>query len=56
MPISRKGHGAWTACGEPLCCPAPAEVRRVLDLVAHHLPRADARRFLARVAALDDLW
>lgn len=52
-------HRIWepgSGCGEPLCCPDPEELRRVLDLVAHHLPPRDAQRFRRRVAALDALW
>lgn len=52
-------HRIWdprSGCGVPQCCPDLIEVRRVLELVAHNLPSADARLFRARVAALDELW
>ena len=52
-------HRLWEpggGCGEPMCCPDPEELRRVLDLVAHNLPPEDARRFRRRVAEIDDLW
>lgn len=52
-------HRTWdpaSGCGEMQCCPDPGELRRILDLVAHNLPPADARRFRESVAALDELW
>jgi len=39
-----------------MCCPDPAEVRRILLAAASVLPPKDAREFRRRVAALDELW
>lgn len=41
-------------CGELLCCPDPAELRGLLDTIAHALPPRDARAFRRHLAALDD--
>ena len=43
-------------CGEPLCCPDPAELRGILEAVAHALPARDARAFRRHLAVLDDQW
>jgi hypothetical protein len=32
------------------------EVRAVLEIVAHHLPRRDAQRFRRMLAAIDENW
>jgi hypothetical protein len=32
------------------------EVRKVLEIVAHHLPRRDARRFRRMIASVDEEW
>jgi hypothetical protein len=42
------------SCGDWNCCPDIDEVRAVLSTVAHHLPRRDARRFRAVLAAVGD--
>lgn len=43
-------------CGEPMCCPDPAELRATLDAIVHALPRKDARLLRTRLAALDANW
>ncbi|GAB2554333.1 hypothetical protein GCM10027269_04030 [Kribbella endophytica] len=43
-------------CGEWGCCAPVDEVRAVLTVVEHHLPKRDARRLRARLARLDELW
>jgi hypothetical protein len=43
-------------CGVLACCPDPDELRRILHMVAHALPRHDARRFRRRLAELDEQW
>ena len=45
-----------SGCGVLLCCPDPAELRRILYAVAHVLPPADARCLRRRLAELDDRW
>lgn len=52
-------HRLWDpqyGCGEMQCCPDPDELRRILEIVAHNLPPADARVFRARVAAASEFW
>lgn len=52
-------HRLWDpqyGCGEMQCCPDPDELRRILEIVAHNLPPADARVYRARVAAADEFW
>jgi hypothetical protein len=44
------GSGVWE------CDPDMAQAREVLEIVAHHLPRRDARRFRRMVDAVDDEW
>jgi hypothetical protein len=43
-------------CGVLACCPDPDELRRILHMIAHTLPRHDARRFRRRLAQLDEQW
>jgi hypothetical protein len=43
-------------CGHWGCCTPISQVRWVLDVVAHNLPRRDARRFRERLAAINDAW
>jgi hypothetical protein len=52
-------HRLWDprcGCGIMECCPDLARVRATLEAAAHALPARDARRFRARVAALDAEW
>jgi hypothetical protein len=43
-----------SGCGVLACRPDPDELRRILHMVAHALPRHDARRFRTRLAELDE--
>jgi hypothetical protein len=43
-------------CGHWGCCTSMAQVRQVLDVVAHNLPPRDARRFRKLLSAIDDDW
>lgn len=43
-------------CGILACCPDPIELRRILHIVTHALPRHDARELRRRLAELDDHW
>lgn len=43
-------------CGEPMCCPDPAELRATLETIVHALPCKDARLLRARLAQLDANW
>lgn len=43
-------------CGVLACCPDPLELRRILHIVSHALPRHDARTLRRRIAELDDKW
>jgi hypothetical protein len=43
-------------CGIPECCPDPVELREKLEMVAHALPRRDARVFRRQLAELDELY
>ncbi|MGH3655048.1 MAG: hypothetical protein ACRDUA_00160 [Micromonosporaceae bacterium] len=43
-------------CGVPACCPDPVDLRRILHIVTHALPRPDARRLRRRLAELDAQW
>ncbi|MCO1580291.1 hypothetical protein M8C13_31495 [Crossiella sp. SN42] len=52
-------HRLWDpqyGCGFQECCPDPAELRHVLNLVVAVLPPRDARLIRKRLAALDELW
>ncbi|MBN6040934.1 hypothetical protein [Amycolatopsis sp. 195334CR] len=52
-------HRLWNpdhGCGIRECCPDPEELRHLLELVAHALPRQDARFFRQQLAALNDEW
>jgi hypothetical protein len=43
-------------CGMQACCPDRTMLRGVLEIIAHALPRKDARRFRRKLAQLDDAW
>jgi hypothetical protein len=43
-------------CGILACCPDPSELRRILHIVTHALPRRDARELRYRLAELDGHW
>ena len=43
-------------CGVLACCPDPVELRRILHIVIHALPRRDAHALRRRVAELDEQW
>lgn len=45
-----------SGCGILACCPDPTELRRVLHIVSHGLPRHDARELRRRLAELDEQW
>jgi hypothetical protein len=45
-----------SGCGVLACFPDSHELRRILHMVAHTLPRHDARRFRRRLATLDEQW
>ncbi|WP_433790617.1 hypothetical protein [Actinoplanes sp. CA-252034] len=45
-----------SGCGVLACCPDPIELRRLLHIVAHALPRHDARRLRRRLAQWDEQW
>jgi hypothetical protein len=43
-------------CGVPECCPDPADLRQLLEVVTHALPPKDARTLRRRLARLDESW
>lgn len=43
-------------CGVLACCPDPLELRRILHVITHALPRRDARQLRRRLAQLDAQW
>ncbi|MFI7493074.1 hypothetical protein ACIBXA_32350 [Micromonospora echinaurantiaca] len=45
-----------SGCGILACCPDPDDLRRVLHMVIHALPRHDARTLRRRLADLDAQW
>jgi hypothetical protein len=47
-PRDRAGSG----CGEPGCCPEPADAHELLEAVLHVLPARDARVLRRRMAVL----
>jgi hypothetical protein len=55
-PGHRLYDPSYEGCGVWECCPDMIEVRRLLEIVACHLPRRDARRFRALVAEIDADW
>lgn len=53
------GHRLWDekyGCGVPECCPDPVDLREWLEIVVHHLPRRDRRRFQELIDEIDALW
>lgn len=55
-PAHRLYDQRYEGCGIWECCPAMYEVRDLLTIVERNLPRRDARRLNARLAALDEFW
>lgn len=55
-PYRRLWDPRYGGCGCWGCCNDMNRVREVLEIVAHHLPRRDARRFRRMVEAVDDEW
>jgi hypothetical protein len=55
-PAHRLYDQRYQGCGIWECCPAMYEVRDLLTIVERNLPRRDARRLNARLAALDEFW
>ena len=55
-PYRRLYDDRYPGCGIPECCGNPFDDRALLEIVAHVLPRRDARRFREVLAQLDDEW
>src|SRR5262245_29751150 len=55
-PYHRLYDRRYEGCGFFECCPDPGDVRGILEVTAHALPRKDARVFRRRLTNLDDLW
>ena len=55
-PYRRLWDPRYEGCGVWGCCPDMNRVREVLEIVAHQLPRRDARRFRRMIEAIDDAW
>jgi hypothetical protein len=55
-PYHRLWDPRYEGCGCWGCCTDMDEVRAVLEIVAHHLPRRDAQRFRRMLAAIDENW
>jgi hypothetical protein len=55
-PYHRLWDPRYGGCGIWECCPDMNQVREVLEIVAHHLPRRDARRFRRMIEAADEQW
>jgi hypothetical protein len=55
-PYRRLHDPRYEGCGIWECCTPIDEVRELLSIVVHHLPRRDARRLRARIEQLDELW
>ena len=45
-----------SGCPVFACCPEPDEVRRILRMVLHALPRRDSRALRDRIGDPDDDW
>jgi hypothetical protein len=55
-PYRRLYDPHYEGCGVWECCTPIDELRELLAIVEHHLPRRDARRLRARLENLDELW
>jgi hypothetical protein len=55
-PYHRLYDPRYGGCGIFECCPDPAEVRYILDVACHVLPKRDAKAFRRRLADLDAQW
>lgn len=55
-PYRRLYDPQYEGCRMWGCCTPIDDVRELLSIVEHHLPRRDARRLRARLEALDELW
>jgi hypothetical protein len=55
-PYHRLWDPRYEGCGCWGCCTDMDRVRSILEIVAHHLPRRDARRFRRMLAAIDEDW
>jgi hypothetical protein len=55
-PYHRRWDPRYEGCGYTECCPDFYEIRAVLEIVPHHLPPCDARRFRALLADIDRDW
>lgn len=55
-PYHRLRDSRYEGCGYWECCPDINQIRETLELVAHHLPRRDARRFRRMIASADEDW
>jgi hypothetical protein len=55
-PYHRLHDRRYEGCGFFECCPDPDEVRGVLEVAAHVLPKKDARAFRRHLSELDGLW
>jgi hypothetical protein len=55
-PYHRLWDPRYEGCGCWGCCYDMNQVREVLEIVAHHLPHRDARRFRCMVDAVDEEW
>jgi hypothetical protein len=55
-PYRRLYDERYPGCGLAGCCSNPFDDRVLLEVVAHVLPRRDAKRFRRLLAQLDDEW
>lgn len=55
-PYHRLHDRRYDGCGIFECCPDPGDVRGMLVVAAHVLPKNDARVFRRCLADLDELW
>jgi hypothetical protein len=55
-PYRRLYDPRYEGCGIWECCTPIEELRELLAIVEHHLPKRDARRLRPRLARLDELW
>ena len=55
-PAHRLYDPRYTGCGIWECCPPMVEVRAILHIVVHNLPRRDSRRLQAQLDRINECW
>lgn len=55
-PYHRLWDPRYEGCDHWQCCPDLNQVQEILEIVAHHLPQRDARRYRRLLESINDDW